>query len=419
MHIVVLGAGVIGLTTAWELAERGHEVTIVDRRHECAAETSFANGAQLSYSFVAPFASPETLRKLGGLLLRRTGPVRIKPVPDPQFLEWAMRFLAYCTDAAVAETTKAQLALSGLSKARLSELARAEDLSFDRRVTGKLVFYRKVNSFAAARRQIERQAAEGAAQTILSASECLALEPSLRVPLGEMAGGVYTPSEEVGDCLKFCRELKDRLDRRANVKFELGFHARSLIVSQGQVLGAAGSQGDLRADLVVIALGADAPAFVRGAGISLPIYPMKGYSITARAKPRAPALQHSVTDSDRKLVFAPLTRDGRPVVRVAGIADLVGMDREVRRRRLEALMSQASQTVDLDLECDVQPWTGLRPATPDSRPIIDWAPLKGLFLNVGHGALGWTLACGSACLAADLISRQPNPVRADWFGLSR
>lgn len=419
MKVVILGAGVIGLTTAWEMAERGCDVTLVDRRRECAAETSFANGAQLSYSFVAPFASPDTLRKLGSLLLTSAGPVRIRPVPDPHFIEWAVQFLAACSDAAVAETTKAQLALSSMSRARLSELARQEALSFGHRVAGKLVFYRNADGFAAAKQQVERQALDGSEQTVLSAAECLELEPSLRLSHDALAGGVYTPSEEVGDCLRFCRELATRLARRSNVSFELGFHARRLIVSNDRVVGVAGSQGDLPADVVVVALGANAAQFVREAGIRLPIYPMKGYSITARAAPKAAALRHSVTDFDRKLVFAPLEEDGQPVVRVAGIADLVGMDKTIRPRRLDALLTQASQTLDLDLESDCRPWAGLRPATPDSRPIIDWAPLKNLFLNVGHGALGWTLACGSARLAAELILGHSPSIRAEWFELSR
>lgn len=419
MRVVILGAGVVGLTTAWEMAERGYDVTIVDRRRECGAETSYANGAQLSYSFVAPFASPDTLRKLARLLLTVAGPVRIRPVPDPHFIDWAIRFLAACNEAAVVETTTAQLALSGMSKARLVEVERRESLTFGHRVAGKLVLYRKQDGFDAARRQVELQASSGSEQIVLGPAECLTLEPSLKIPREELAGGVYTPSEEVGDCMEFCRQLAVRLASRPNVRFEMGFHARRLIVSNGRAVGVAGSQGELEADVVVVALGADAARFVEGIGFRLPIYPMKGYSITARPRSNAALLQHSITDFDRKIVFAPLEEAGKAVVRVAGIADLVGMERTIRRRRLGAMLAQATQVLDLDLESDYRPWAGLRPATPDSRPIIAWAPVKNLFLNVGHGALGWTLACGSARLAAELISGDTPSIQSEWFGFSR
>lgn len=420
MRVSVLGAGVIGLTTAWELAERGYAVTLVDRRNEPAAETSYANGAQLSYEYVAPLASPDTLRKLPGLLLSHAAPIRVRPTYDPDFLRWGWRFLAACTAPMVEETTRAQLALAALSRAVLGELAQEQALSFGLRSAGKLILHRKADGLAAAKRQLHHRAdQDGGTQRLLAPADCLALEPGLRLRPDDLAGGIYTPGEQVGDCRLFCEALGARLRRRNSVRWQLGTHVRGLAVREGRVRALDTSQGEIETDLVVLALGAEAPRFARSLGFRLPIYPMKGYSITARPAPGAPALQHSVTDFDRKIVYAPLSEEGAPVVRVAGIADLVGFDRRVDARRLARMTRQAGDTLDLDLESDVRPWAGLRPATPDSRPIIGWSPLPNLFLNVGHGALGWTLACGSARLAAQLITNVEPSVSPGWFGLAR
>ncbi|MDP4027333.1 FAD-dependent oxidoreductase [Methylobacterium sp. NEAU 140] len=186
---------------AEELAERGYDVTIVDRRREPAAETSFANGAQLSYAFVAPLASPETLAMLPGLLLSSGAPIRIRPTYDPAFIRWGLRFLAACNTRSVEATTRAQLALAALSRTVLADLAQREALAFGLRTAGKLVVYRKAESFEAAKVQAQRQAqAAGSEQEVLSAIACLALEPSLMIKPDTLAGGIHTPSEQVGDC---------------------------------------------------------------------------------------------------------------------------------------------------------------------------------------------------------------------------
>jgi D-amino-acid dehydrogenase len=406
--------------TAWELAERGFQVTVVDRRHEPAAEASFANGAQLSYSYVAPLASPETLRKLPGLLLSHTAPIRIRPSVDPEFIRWGLAFLAACNDDMVHETTRAQLALAALSRDVLASLTAAQRLSFGLRTAGKLVIHRKAATFDGARRQAERQVnGDGDMQQVLSPTECLETEPSLRLAAHDLAGGVYTASDQVGDCRTFCHDLAERLRRRNCVSWQLGTHVRDLVRDGDAVRAVDTSQGEIEADVVVMALGAEAPRFASRAGFRLPIYPMKGYSITARLAPGAAGLNHSVTDFDRKIVYAPLREGSEDVIRVAGIADLVGFDNRVDGRRLATVTRHAADTLDLDLESDLRPWTGLRPTTPDSRPIIGWSPLQNLFLNAGHGALGWTLACGSGRLAAEMITGAPPSVRPDWFALGR
>lgn len=412
MRILVLGAGVVGLLTAWFLSEAGCDVTVVDRNEVPGGDASAGNGAQLSYNFVAPFASPETLRHLPALLRERDGPTRMRPGMDPAFMRWGVEFLRHCTTEAVRRTTVAQLALAALSKLEMERLDGALPLDYGHRAAGKLVIYRDADGLAAARRQVDRQKGLGAEQHVLSARECLDEEPGLRVPEAALSGGVFTPSEEVGDCAAFCRDLVEQLRRRNTVQWRLG-QACTPVLRDGRMAGVRVGGETLDAEQTVLCLGAGAPGFARNAGLRLPITPMKGYSLTLT--PRTP-MRHSVTDMARKIVFAPLPG---PAIRVAGIADFVGVDHAIDPVRLGAMTRAAGETVDVDWDAPTHPWTGLRPVTPDSRPLIGPSPLPGLFLNTGHGGLGWTLAAGSARLATELLLDQSPSVEPGWFALHR
>ena len=412
MKVLVLGAGVVGLTTAWALTEAGCDVVVVDRNTAPGGDASPGNGAQLSYNFVAPFASPETLRHLPALLLERDGPTRFRPGFDGAFLRWGAAFLRQCTAAAVKRTTVAQLALAASSRAEMDRLTAALPLEFGLRAAGKLVVFRGAAAFAAARRQVERQRGLGAEQEVLGPRECLALEPGLRIAEAALAGGVYTAADQVGDCAAFCRDLAGQLRMRNTVEWRLGAPCTP-IVREGRMRGVVAGGDAVEADETVLCLGAGAPGFARQAGVRLPVVPMKGYSLTLT--PRTP-LSHSVTDLARKIVFAPLPGG---VVRVAGIADFVGGDRTLDPARVGVMTRAAAETLDLDGAADVTPWAGLRPVTPDSRPLIGPSRLPGLFLNTGHGGLGWTLAAGSARLAADLLLGREAAVDAAPFAPNR
>lgn len=413
MNVLVLGAGVIGLTTAWALSEAGCRVTILDRNPAAGGEASAGNGAQLSYNFVAPFASPETLRHLPALLAERDGPVRLRPRWDAEMLRWGLAFLRCCTGRAVRETTQAQLALAALSRAEMAALLQRLPIEFGLRTAGKLVLHRDAGDFAAARAQAARQAALGSVQQILGPAECLALEPGLALPASALAGGIYTPSEQVGDCARFCEGLAEALAARHSVEWRLGQPVEPW-VEGGRLRGVQVGEERLAAELAVLCLGVGSRRFAATAGLRLPIQPMKGYSLTLAC--RRP-LAHSVTDAARKLVFAPLPGPppSGPVIRVAGIADFVGEDRRLDPARVRSVMDKAAETVAADWSQDARPWTGLRPVTPDSRPIIGPAPLPGLALNTGHGGLGWTLAMGSARLLSDLVLGRAPAVEARWF----
>src|SRR5262245_2730085 len=413
MKICVLGAGVIGLTTAWCLAEAGHDVVIVDRHTSTAKDASAANGAQLSYAFVAPLASPATLKKLPSLLLSPESPMRIRAGLDPALISWGLRFLFACRPAAARETIAAQLALAALSRSELARLSQSLMLSFGLRTAGKLVMFRRQSEFDAARRAITANAGEDGQQA-LTPAECLSREPALRLDAGELAGGIFTASEQVGDCAAFCAGLTTRLKRQRNVEWILGTEVRGPVRSGGRLVAIDTDKGHVQADHFVLCMGAASAAFAKACGFHLPIYPLKGYSITLSPAPGAPVLRHSVTDMERKLVFAPLARDGRTAIRVAGIADLE-RGTTIDAGRLDVLRRASAELLGIEATGDIEPWCGLRPMTPDSRPIIGWSPLDGLFVNSGHGMLGWTLACGSARLTADMIECKRSVTAASAF----
>ena len=407
MRVCVLGAGVVGLTTAWALTEAGCEVIIVDAANAVGTGASAGNGAQLSYNFVAPFAAPETLWHLPALMLDKAAPVRIKPRMNPGFLRWNLEFLRACTGRMVRETTAAQLALAALSRAELDRLTAATALRFSRQANGKLVVYRDKTSFQTARKQAEAQKGMGTAQSVLDGPECLREEPGLRIPAALLQGGVFTPREEVGDCAAFCEGLAGKLRERNTVIWRMGAPATP-VLRDGRLVAVQAGGEEISADQFVLCLGSGAAPFARACGFRLPVEPMKGYSLTLRPRNEAGRLVHSVTDADRKVVFAPLERESGQVIRVAGIADLVGEDRRIDEKRMAMVRQGAADALDVDLDSDPVGWAGLRPCTPDSRPLIGASPVSGLCLNTGHGALGWTLACGSARLAVDmLLERAP------------
>ncbi|MCW5691709.1 MAG: FAD-dependent oxidoreductase [Pseudolabrys sp.] len=406
MKIGVLGAGVVGLTSAWWLSEAGHDVVLIDHAAGPAAEASRANGAQLSYRYVAPMASPKMLGQLPGLLL--PGEDAIKVSFNRELIGWGLRFLKACTSAEVARTTAAQLALAELSRVELERLLGKVPLDFGLRTAGKLVVFRKQSDLDAAT-PADRDAAE-----VLTPLQCLALEPALALRPDEFAGGVYTASEQVGDCGVFCDQLFARLGQSNRVELRMNTAIGRPVVKNRRVTGIDTDNGTVEADLFVLALGSGARAFAKSCGFDLPIYPVKGHSITI-ANHGEPALQHSVTDYSRKIVYAPLGG----ATRVAGFADFQGYDTTPVASRIAQLKQAAADTFGLEATGEADPWAGLRPMTPDSRPIIGPSPLDGLFLNTGQGMLGWTLACGSARLTTDLIDGKPPSCPSEPFDVRR
>ena len=275
MKICVLGAGVIGLTTAWLLSERGHEVTIVDRAAMSGAGASAANGAQLSYAFLTPLACPENLWALPALLAARDGPMRLRAGWDPDFVRWGLQFLCQCSARAVTQTLVAQAALATLSRAELTRLTELLGLEFGLQTAGKLVIYRQQRAFqkawASARLNAHLE------QQVLSAVDCLVLEPALRLKVQDFVGGIVTPSEQVGDRAVFCAEITARLQQRTGVTLLLDTAVIGPFVKNGRLVAVQTAVGEMSADAFVLSLGAQSSRFARACGFRLPVVPMKGY----------------------------------------------------------------------------------------------------------------------------------------------
>jgi D-amino-acid dehydrogenase len=400
MRICVLGGGVVGITTAYFLARDGHQVIVVEQHDDVGYETSFANGGQLSYSYVAPLADPSVFGKLPNWLLSRTAPLRFTPSLSFDQWRWCIAFLRECTTARSRATTRELLALGFYSQTMLHEILRDEAIEFEHRDTGKLIVYRDASAFAAAQRLMRYQAELGCQQDALDAAACIELEPALGTLAGRLAGGIHTRSEETGDCLGFTRGVALAAVRRHGVRLMLRTRIEGLEVKAGRVRAVQTTRGEIAADHVVVALGNGTRALLRPLGLDVPVYPLKGFSLTLPITNTHSAPCVSVTDAQHKIVYARLGDR----LRIAGMVDVTGAGTHGDDARFALLKRQARETFPAAGEYDnARQWTGLRPATPSSKPILGATPLPNLWLNVGHGALGFTLASASARLVADVI----------------
>ena len=406
MHVCVIGAGVVGIASAYSFARRGHRVTVLDETDGPGRGTSYANGGQLSYSYVAPLADPSIWGDLPKYLVDPDSPLTLRLSPDIAQWTWMLRFLLACNSRSASLTTAALLQLAFFSRQALDALRAAVDIDFGHRVAGKLVMLSSRDQVEKAKRQVELQATLGCEQEVLSIERCIHIEPALLRSRERWAAGVYTPSEEVGDCARFCDELARVLRNAYRVQFEFNSRVTGAISRGPRIEALKTAQGEISADLYVMANGAGASILGRQLGLSLPVYPLKGYSVTMEAGsgslPRV-----SITDLGKKIVYARLGDR----LRVAGRAELVGHDDRVDAKRCEQLAQEAMTLFSAERSevNGISPWAGLRPATPSGKPIIGTTPINNLMINVGHGALGWTLACGSGELLARMLDGEPIP----------
>ncbi len=395
MDVCVLGAGIVGLATAYELHRQGFRVTVVDRGTAGSGATG-GNGAQLSYSYVQPLADPSIWLQLPKLMLWPDSPLKLRPQWDPQQWRWGLAFMQACNAPTSASTTASLLALAASSRAGFDRMLAVEQPDCDYSSTGKLVLYPTAASFDAAQRQLALQSKLGCQQAAISPQACCDLEPALDGYAPQIAGAIHTPSECAVDGLKLCREL-ERILRAQGVRFVLGNTVNALAQRQGRVTAVHTSEGPLEADHFVLAMGPQSVALAKTVGLRLPVYPIKGYSITldlAQASPGS-APRINVTDMARKVVFARLGNR----LRVAGMAELVGHDPRIRPPAISSLLRSTRAVLPgLALGGSEQPWAGLRPATPTGLPIVGVQPggPGNLVINTGHGALGLTLAFGTA-----------------------
>ena len=395
----------IGVTSAWYLLKAGHEVTVIDRQPAAALETSFANGGQISVSHAEPWANPAAPAKILRWLGREDAPLLFRPHADWHQWWWGVRFLMECLPSRARSNTRQILAIALYSRDCLHGLLQETAIRYDREARGILHLFTEQAAYARARAEVAEYRARGLDMQVLDRGGCMATEPALNGATAHIVGGLFAPSDESGDARTFTQNLST-LAARSGVRFRFETAVEFIEVSRKGVASVAvrnvdGSDDRLRADAYVVALGSYSPQFLAPIGISIPVYPVKGYSVTIPLDDADVAPRVSITDEDYKIVF---TRLGQRL-RVAGTAELSGYSTEINVPRCEAIGRRAAAFFpQLSHFERAEYWTGLRPATPSNVPCVGRTRYPNLFLNTGHGTLGWTLACGSAAALADIIS---------------
>ncbi|MCE3232888.1 MAG: Glycine/D-amino acid oxidase [Rickettsiaceae bacterium] len=413
MKILVLGSGVIGVTTAYQLAKRGHEVEVVDRGRASASECSFANGGQLSYAHVEPWATPGLLPKIPKWLLDKNSPLVFNIRADYAMWSWAMKFLACCTSAKAYESTINMMRLALYSKQCFAEIEAETNISYSKISKGTLHTFRNQALMDFNIQQADFQKTLGCDfKVLMSRSACEEIEPALKYSQTNIIGGLYFPIDATGDVCEFSINLATIIKEKG-VKFHYGTKISNILVDGDKIVGVKTDKGVLTADKYVVCLGAATPLLLKPIGINLPIYPMKGYSISVKITNSDKAPTVGITDQGNKIVFSRLG----DVMRVAGTAEFAGYNDSIKASRIATLKKMAKETFPESGDMDhAGEWACLRPSTPDGSPIIGKTKFNNLILNTGHGTLGWTLSCGSAKAAADIVEGK-NP-EIDLTGLN-
>jgi D-amino-acid dehydrogenase len=423
MKVLVLGSGLLGVSSAYYLSQLGHEVTVLDRQANPAAETSFANGGQISVSHAEPWANPSAPLKVLQWLGKEDAPLLFRLRADMRQWLWGLQFIRECTPARTRHNIAQIVRLGTYSRDMLQALRTDTGLQYDQRTQGILHFYTSQKEFDGAHGPAQQMRELGCDRRVISAEEAITLEPALAHIRPQLAGATYTAEDESGDANRFARELV-KLCEASGVKFLMSHTITALREAGGQLehVEATDSQGRfqrLRADAYVLAMGSLSPLYAAPLGIHLPIYPAKGYSVTMPVKDASMAHQVSLTDDEFKLVFSRLTGPDSDRLRIAGTAEFNGYDRDLNRVRCEAIVRRVEQLFPGAGDASqASYWTGLRPATPSNVPIIGKSKLPNLFFNTGHGTLGWTHACGSGKSIARIVSGLVPEVDFAFCGLN-
>lgn len=400
MKVIVLGAGVIGVTSAWYLAEAGHEVNVIDRRDGAALETSFANAGEVSPGYSTPWAGPGMPVKAVKWLLMRHGPLVLRPKLDPAMWRWLLGMLRNCTAARYAANKARMVPIAEYSRDCLRALRAETGIAYDERSLGTLQLFRKQKQLDSVGEDIAILKEYGVAHELLDPQGCIGAEPALAAVRGKFVGGLRLPGDETGDCQMFTRQLAALCAERG-VTFRYGTDIRRLDVSDGRISGVETDAGTIGADAYVVALGSYSPLLLRPVGISVPVYPVKGYSMTISIENPDAAPVSTVMDESYKIA---ITRLGDRI-RVGGTAEICGYDLRLHASRRATLEHSVGDLFPGGgSAANASFWCGLRPMTPDGPPLIGAARYPNLYLNTGHGTLGWTMSCGSGRMLADLVS---------------
>lgn len=414
MHIIILGSGVVGVTTAYYLAKLGHQVTVVDREEGPALETSFANAGQVSPGYASPWAAPGIPLKAAKWLLQKHAPLVLRLTTDPKQYSWLLQMLANCTESRYKVNKSRMVRVAEYSRDCLVALRDETGIQYDQRTQGTLQLFREQYQLDGIGKDIEVLRQDGVPFEVLDREDCVRVEPALARARDKFVGGLRLPNDETGDCFKFTNALA-KIAEGLGVKFRFGVDIKSLLLTSGKVSGVETSQGVLTADRYVVALGSYTPALIKSLGLNAPIYPVKGYSITAPIINEELAPVSTVLDESFKIA---ITRLGDRI-RVGGMAEVSGFTKDLpaaRRATLDLSVSDLFPGGDLKAAIF---WSGLRPMTPDSTPIIGGTRYDNVFINAGHGTLGWTMGPGSGKLLADLISGNKPDIQSDDLGIAR
>jgi D-amino-acid dehydrogenase len=415
MRVVVLGSGVIGVASAYYLAEAGHEVVVLDRQDGAGLETSFANAGEVSPGYSSPWAAPGLPIKALQWLFMRHRPLVIWPIPDLRMIEWGLRLLMNCTSARYELNKGRMVPIAEYSRDLLRDLRQRAGITYDERALGTLQLFRKQEQLDGTAKDIAILEKFGVPYEVLDASGCVAVEPALRHVKEKVAGGLRLPGDETGDCFKFTNALA-ALCRQLGVEFRYGTTIEGILAEGGRITGVATSGGTVTGDAYVVAMGSYSPKLLRPVGIHVPVYPVKGYSITVPITDPAGAPESTVMDETHKVA---ITRLGDRI-RVGGTAELAGFStqlREARRKTLEHVVTDLYPKGGDVAKATF--WAGLRPMTPDGPPVIGATKYPNLWLNTGHGTLGWTMSCGSGRVLADLLSERKPEIDTGELGIER
>ncbi len=401
--IIVLGAGAVGTATAWFLSKSGHEVEVIERQPGPALETSWGNGGVIHASEVEPWSQPGMPRKILGWLGREDAPLLVRYGTLPRIWRWGMSFVHNCTPERFRANSLSNLALALHSLRTLQEIASETGIEYDRATRGVMKIYRSRDSLDAAARACETLAQHGLTFERLDAPGCVAREPALGDTGATLAGGLYFPRDEVGDCNKFTTGLADKCAERG-VTYHYGTSVRQIEVAGGRVAGVVTEKARHAADRIVVALGSFTAPMLRQLGLAIPIYPVKGVSITFKRGAWNSAPVMPVIDNSKLFGLVPIGDR----LRISGSAEVAGYDATPSEARGAAIVANASYTFpQLSAHYrrdEARLWAGLRPVTPSGTPVIGPTKIEGLWVNAGHGHLGWTLACGSGRVLADLVN---------------
>ena len=414
MKVAVLGSGVIGVTSAYYLAKAGHEVTVVDRQSGPGLETSYANAGEISPGYASPWAAPGIPQKAIKWMLMKHAPLVLRPRLDPDMAIWLGQMLRNCTSVRYALNKSRMVRLAEYSRDKLIELRAATGIRYDERTGGTLQLFRSEHQLEGIGKDIEVLRKDGVPFEVLDIAGCVAVEPALSAVRDKIVGGLRLPGDETGDCFKFTTALAGMAER-LGAGFRYGVTIQAIRTAGGRIKGVETDQGPVTADLYVVALGSHTPQMLKPLGIRLPVYPVKGYSLTIPIVDPSRAPESTVMDETFKIA---ITRLGDRI-RVGGMAELSAFSTDLpdkRRATLEMSVGDLFPGGDLG---QATFWSGLRPMTPDGTPVIGRAGFDNLYLNTGHGTLGWTMACGSGRVLADLVSGSKPEIRIDDLSIDR